>query len=100
MPLQNPAMGGRPACSSCPDDRDRGLSLLRLLIILIGLIGLAWLVKRCRPTREPDDPGTMTVPTWAYRKPDPLLYSQTYLASLGFAVTWDNPDVTVERGGV
>jgi hypothetical protein len=42
----------------------------------------------------------MTIPSWAYRRPDPLLYSQTYLSSLGLAVTWDNPDITVERAGV
>ena len=30
-----------------------------------------------------------------YRRPDPLLYSQHYLMSLGFAVTWDNPDIDV-----
>jgi hypothetical protein len=42
----------------------------------------------------------MTIPSWAYRRPDPLLYSQTYLSSLGYAVTWDNPDITVEHAGV
>jgi len=42
----------------------------------------------------------MTIPSWAYRRPDPMLYSQAYLSSLGLAVTWDNPDITVERGGV
>lgn len=42
----------------------------------------------------------MLVPSWAYRRPDPLIYSQAYLQKLGFAVTWDNPDITVERGGV
>jgi len=41
----------------------------------------------------------MRIPSWAYRQPDPLVYSQPYLTNLGFAVTWDNPDITVERGG-
>jgi hypothetical protein len=36
------------------------------------------------------------VPPWAYRQPDPLIYSQKYLQSLGLAVTWDNPDIHVE----
>jgi len=35
-----------------------------------------------------------------YRRPDPLIYSQKYLISLGLAVTWDNPDIHLEKGGV
>jgi hypothetical protein len=35
------------------------------------------------------------VPPWAYRQPDPLIYSQHYLQSQGLAVTWDNPDINV-----
>jgi len=42
----------------------------------------------------------MTIPSWAYRRPDPLIYSQTFLQSLGYAVTWDNPDIHVEQAGV
>ena len=30
------------------------------------------------------------------RRPDPLIYAQFYFMSLGFAVTWDNPDITLE----
>jgi hypothetical protein len=36
----------------------------------------------------------------AFVRPDPLLYSQWYLLSLGLAVTWDNPDIQLWRGGV
>lgn len=36
----------------------------------------------------------------AYHRPDPCIYDQYYLMSLGLAVTWDNPDITVRRGGV
>jgi hypothetical protein len=36
-----------------------------------------------------------------YLRPDAYLYSQSYLMSLGMAVTWDNPDVTLtDMGGV
>lgn len=34
------------------------------------------------------------------RKPDPLIYSQEYLMALGMAVTWDNPDIVLSRGGM
>ena len=34
----------------------------------------------------------------ALRKPDPFLYSQQYLMSLGLPVTWDNPDIYIFDG--
>src|ERR1043165_8321885 len=42
----------------------------------------------CVPIREP-----------AFVKPDPLIYAQYYLSSLGFAVTWDNPDIELRLNG-
>jgi hypothetical protein len=36
----------------------------------------------------------------AIHRPDPCIYSQEYLTSLGLAVTWDNPDIRLLRGGV
>lgn len=35
----------------------------------------------------------------AYKKPDPLIYSQEYLMKLGIGVTWDNPDIKLYRNG-
>ena len=92
-------MGGGRRCSRCGGSAGSSY-LIRLLAFVLGLLAIAWLIKRCRPRRAPDEPGTMAVPTWAYRRPDPLLYSQAYLSSLGLAVTWDNPDITVERAGM
>ena len=44
----------------------------------------------CVPINEP-----------AYKRPDPLIYAQFYLMSLGIAVTWDNPDIQLfSAGGV
>jgi hypothetical protein len=73
------------------------------------LIGLAcrWLRAACRTkvsgidrdaksSRAPcvpiDDP--------AFVRPDPLIYAQYYLMSLGLAVTWDNPDIHLRLNGV
>ena len=42
----------------------------------------------CTPIRRPE-----------FRRPDPLIYAQFYIMSLGFAVTWDNPDITLEKPG-
>jgi hypothetical protein len=44
--------------------------------------------SRCVPINEP-----------AFVHPDPLIYSQSYLMSLGLAVTWDNPDIQLYRHG-
>jgi hypothetical protein len=44
---------------------------------------------RCVPINEP-----------AYKRPDPLIYSQSYLMQLGLAVTWDNPDIQLYHNGM
>lgn len=36
----------------------------------------------------------------AFHRPDPCIYSQQYLLSLGLPVTWDNPDIVLRRNGV
>jgi hypothetical protein len=96
----------------------RLLQLIRsLLAILWGML-IGWLVdflrliwrallylhKKC--CRRKED-GTrklhvkcLAIPPNVYQRPDPLIYSQSYLMSLGMSVTWDNPDIWMERGGV
>jgi len=37
----------------------------------------------------------LPIPAGVWLRPDAYLYSQRYLMSLGMAVTWDNPDVTL-----
>jgi hypothetical protein len=82
------------------------------LLALLWLLGLAKVLKafccRPRPPRPPRDPsdrpqrthGCAPVPPFVHRKPDPLLYSQSFLMGQGLAVTWDNPDIHLEKGGV
>lgn len=36
----------------------------------------------------------------AYKRPDPLIYSQFYLMKQGLAVTWNNPDIELRHNGV
>jgi hypothetical protein len=45
--------------------------------------------SHCVPIRHP-----------CYRQPDPLIYDQYFLMGLGLAVTWDNPNIELRRGGV
>jgi hypothetical protein len=35
-----------------------------------------------------------------YKRPDPLIYDQYYMMSLGLAVSWQNPDIEILQGGV
>lgn len=42
--------------------------------------------SHCAPIKRPE-----------LNRPDPLIYSQSYLMKLGFAVTWDNPDITLQK---
>ena len=39
------------------------------------------------------------IPPDVYKRPDPLIYCQSYLMSLGLAVTWDNPDIQLYELG-
>lgn len=42
----------------------------------------------------------LPVPPGIYLRPDASIYSQSYLMSLGMAVTWDNPDISLtDLGG-
>jgi hypothetical protein len=74
------------------------------LIALIELCGIAcrivkgWCAKsgkgkvptrnRCVPINNP-----------AFVRPDPMIYDQYYLESLGLSVTWDNPDIQLYLNG-
>lgn len=41
-----------------------------------------------------------TINNPAFHRPDPCIYSQAYLLMLGLPVTWQNPDISLKRGGV
>ncbi len=67
---------------------------------------LCRLVERCRLRRgwteheRSRDPAPCTpIRRPEFRRPDPLIYAQFHLMSLGFAVTWDNPDISLETPG-
>jgi hypothetical protein len=59
----------------------------------------------CARARLPNKQGEaspehcVTISDPAMKRPDPLIYDQYYLMALGFAVTWDNPDIWLELGG-
>ena len=79
----------------------RRFGLWRFVWLFLGIVWLAWLLKSlvslCKlANRDRGRPNDGTVPPWAYRQPDPLIYSQQYLQAQGLAVTWDNPDIHLE----
>lgn len=83
-------------------------SLLRAVIYgwIVALYELlALLIRLCRKwhrhEEHPDKDGTChPVDHPAFLRPEPLLYSQRALMAQGLAVTWDNPDIQLFRGGV
>ena len=88
------------------------LSFLVHLAIFLALLALIFLIRaflrRCPPGRSPalrtphrESPGNCaTIPPRVFRRPDPLIYSQAFLMAQGLAVTWDNPDVQLQRNGM
>lgn len=77
------------------------VSVPRIVGLLLVIGWLVWLLcslfRLCRLVcRDRKQPGTPNVPPWAYRQPDPLIYSQQYLQAQGLAVTWNNPDIHLE----
>ena len=93
---------------------------LRLLLILLYVVLFRWvldfidivrrlLAKRRRNENLRDDrrgrplrcrPRCVVVPPAAYKRADPLIYSQQYLSEQGLAVTWNNPDIQLYENGV
>jgi hypothetical protein len=73
------------------------VSLIELCELLCRLLK-RWCVRprkgkipsrhRCIPINDP-----------AFVRPDPMIYDQYYLTSLGLAVTWDNPDIQLYLNG-
>jgi hypothetical protein len=67
------------------------------------LMRLLWRrLRDCWRKRTAPDPAypCLPIPAGVWLQPDAYLYSQRYLISLGVAVTWENPDVTLaDMGG-
>jgi hypothetical protein len=76
-------------------------TLLALGRDLIRILRL-WCREMQKPERERRRARSRCVPFNhpSYKRPDPTIYSQTYLIKLGLAVTWDNPDIQLYKGGV
>jgi hypothetical protein len=72
------------------------------VIVLWGFWRAICQTKRKKPPRTtaPTELQCFPIPGPIYRRPDPCIYSQQYLMSQGLSVTWQNPDVHLELGGV
>jgi hypothetical protein len=89
------------------------LAILRDLLFgwflaLIDLIRTAWrrieafLARRRLPGRlsKTATSRCVKISDPAFKRPDATIYDQYYLMAQGIAVTWDNPDIHIEQGGV
>jgi hypothetical protein len=84
------------------------VGLLGLLILLVVFVP-SLLVRLCekllkflrtrnfKAEKEKRDPCNPPFPEPVMRRPDPCIYSQTYLASQGVPVTWNNPDIWMAK---
>ena len=83
------------------------LTVVRLvcLVILGPLALLAALIEQLRQflqrknlkEEEDEDECNPPLPEDVMRRPDPCIYSHSYLASQGLPVTWNNPDIWMAR---
>jgi hypothetical protein len=82
--------------------------LYRWILVLIDISrGIFLCIKRLLIRRklshwqkDSTNEGCGVISHPSFHRPDPLIYSQKYLLSLGLAVTWDNPDIVLLRNGV
>lgn len=84
------------------------ISLVRLVILIIVIIPVLLsrlckkfkkcLYKRSLKEQEGKEDCHKPFPEEIMRRPDPCIYSQTYLAEQGLPVTWDNPDIWLTKG--
>jgi hypothetical protein len=74
------------------------IHLFRLIVAAVKRI----CVRRKLPHWDKDatNEGCGVIRHPSFHRPDPLIYSQKYLLSLGLAVTWNNPDIALLRNGV
>lgn len=80
------------------------VALVRAVLLVIVLIlvlvlklweWLLWLFKTKTLYPEEAEDRCGKIPEVLVRRPDPCIYSQTYLAAQGLPVTWNNPDIWV-----
>lgn len=77
------------------------LSLYRLCRKL-GDMFERWCARRRLPgrARKASDAPCVPIIEEAFKRPDPLIYAQYDLMARGYAVTWDNPDIELRKGGL
>jgi hypothetical protein len=70
--------------------------LRRMWALLVAL----WKRRNLPHPDKDGEAGCITTDHPSVRRPDPCIYSQQHLMSLGLPVTWDNPDIVIRRNGV
>jgi len=90
------------------------LLLYLAVLVFLGLIGLVrfaqgilrkWCAKAFGDPKGTGSAGHppskgIRLPPHTYKRPDPMIYSQSYLMAKGLGVTWDNPDIGLFDGSV
>ena len=72
-------------------------ALVRLLKFLFGRLRACFARGKKPPQKRPE---CVPIKHPSFMRPDPMIYDQYYLMSLGLAVTWQNPDIQLLLNGV
>lgn len=89
------------ALASLPSSLVRSLRDLvaYVLRLLLSLLAFLWGLLHGKVPERYEEIDCAHIPPEVNRRPDPCLYSQSYLAAQGIAVTWDNPDIRLTTPG-
>ena len=71
------------------------VALIDIIRLLLEFLRKLWRPKPPHSETNATNTGCATVDHPSFHRPDPVIYSQRYLLSLGLAVTWDNPDIAL-----
>jgi hypothetical protein len=94
--------------------------LYSFLVTVAKILAYGWIIALCRSwcklcdifkrwwrhhqlpdrVRKASEAPCSPINETAFTHPDPLIYSQYDLMARGYAVTWDNPDIELRKGGV
>lgn len=82
------------------EELDWVVALVGIIRLLLEFLRKLWRPKPPHSETNATNTGCATVDYPSFHRPDPVIYSQKYLLSLGLAATWDNPDIALFKNGV
>ena len=76
------------------------IAAARIIRSFVAGICALWKRRKLNHDQRYPEEDCLQVRHPSFHRPDPCIYSQTYLMKLGLPVTWDNPDIRLFRNGL